>query len=134
MTTSLIHLKVLLPGTTFADIQDATRLVVETAQGAYGLWPSRLDCVAALVPGILTYETKSEEECYMAIGEGILVKTGQTVLVSVRQAIASTSLSQLRRAIETELLQRNDQERRVHEVLSKLESGFIRQFETFRRT
>ena len=63
------------------------RIVVETHEGSFGLLPYRLDCVAALVPGILVYETEAEGEVYLAVDEGLLVKTGLEVLVSVRNAI-----------------------------------------------
>ena len=35
-----------------------SRIVSETHEGAFGLLPHRLDCVAALTPGILVYETE----------------------------------------------------------------------------
>ncbi|WP_269849307.1 hypothetical protein [Methanosarcina horonobensis] len=54
--------------------------------------------------GILTYETEAEGEVYIAVDEGILIKTGQDVLVSVRGAIFGTDLSQLREAVEKEFL------------------------------
>jgi F-type H+-transporting ATPase subunit epsilon len=37
-----------------------------------------------LSPGILIYETEAEGEVYVAVDEGVLVKTGLDVLVSVR--------------------------------------------------
>jgi F-type H+-transporting ATPase subunit epsilon len=66
------------------------------AEGSFGLLPHRLDCVAALAPGILIYETEAEGEVYVAVDEGVLVKTGPDVLVSVRRAIRGTDLGQLR--------------------------------------
>jgi F-type H+-transporting ATPase subunit epsilon len=61
-----------------------SRIVAETREGSFGLLPHRLDCVAALAPGILIYETEAEGEVYLAVDEGVLVKTGLDVLVSVR--------------------------------------------------
>ena len=65
-----------------------SRIVAETRAGSFGLLPHRLDCVAALTPGILTYETEADGEVYVAVDHGVLVKTGQEVLVSVRRALA----------------------------------------------
>mgnify|MGYP001152456973 CR=1 FL=1 len=48
--------------------------------------------VAALEAGILMYETKTGGEVFVAIDEGILVKAGRDVLVSVRQALGGTDL------------------------------------------
>jgi F-type H+-transporting ATPase subunit epsilon len=87
--------------------------------------PHRLDCVAALAPGILIYENEAEEEVYVAIDEGVLVKTGLDVLISVRNAIAGTDLGRLREAVEKEFLNLNEREQRVRSVMAKMESGFI---------
>ena len=130
MAASLITLKVLLPFQVFAEKTDVTRVVAETRAGSFGLLPHRLDCAAALVPGILTFETVAEGEVYLAVDEGILVKAGREVLVSVR-AIAGTDLSNLREAVEQQFMNLDEQEQKVRLALAKLESGFIRQFAAF---
>ena len=53
----MMNLKVLLPFQVFAEKTDVSRIVAETHDGSFGLLPHRLDCVAALMPGILIYET-----------------------------------------------------------------------------
>ena len=88
--------------------------------------PHRLDCVAALAPGILIYESEAEGEVYVAVDEGVLVKTGMDVLVSVRNAIGGTDLGQLHEAVEREFLKLNEQEQNVRSVMAKMESDFIR--------
>src|SRR6202050_5687856 len=91
-----MNLKVLLPFQIFADKTGVSRIVAETREGSFGLLPRRLDCVAALAPGILTYETEAEGEVFVAVDEGVLVKTGADVLVSVRRAIGGRDLARLR--------------------------------------
>ena len=54
-----MNLKVLLPFRVFTETTGVSRIVVETAAGSFGLLPHRLNCVAALVPGIRTYETET---------------------------------------------------------------------------
>ena len=122
---TLMNLKVLLPFRIFAEKTDVTRIVAETQEGSFGLLPHRLDCVAALVPGILIYENEAEGEVHVAVDEGVLIKTGLDVLVSVRHAIAGTELHQLREAVEREFLNRDEREQGVRSVLAKMESGFI---------
>ena len=56
MPPSLMHLKVLLPFGIFAEKTRVSRIVAETREGSFGILPRRLDCVAALAPGILIYE------------------------------------------------------------------------------
>jgi len=126
-----MNLKVLLPFEVFAEKSGVTRIVAETREGSFGLLPHRLDCVAALAPGILIYENEAEGEVYVAVDEGVLIKTGPEVLVSVRNAIAGTDLRRLREAVEREFLNLDEREQSVRSVLSKMESGFIRRLAEF---
>ena len=128
---TLMNLKVLLPFQIFAEKTGVSRIVAETREGSFGLLPHRLDCVAALAPGILIYETEAEGEVYVAVDEGVLVKTGPDVLVSVRNAIGGTDLGQLREAVEREFLNLDEREQSVRSVMAKMESGFIRRFAEF---
>jgi F-type H+-transporting ATPase subunit epsilon len=131
MQPTLMHLKVLLPFQIFAEKSDVSRIVAETREGSFGLLPHRLDCVAALVPGILIYENEAEGEVYVAVDEGVLIKTGLDVLISVRNAIAGTDLGQLREAVDKEFLDLNEREQNVRSVMTKMESGFIRRLAEF---
>ena len=131
MQPAHMNLKVLLPYKVFAEKTGVSRIVARSSEGSFGLLPHRLDCVAALVPGILVFETEAEGEVYMAVDEGVLVKSGQDVLVSVRNAIGGTDLSKLHEAVGQEFLNLNDQEKKVRSVLAKLETGFIRRFAEF---
>lgn len=123
-----MNLKVLLPFQVFADKSGVSRIVAETHQGSFGLLPHRLDCVAALAPGILVYETDADGEVFVAVDEGVLIKTGPDVLVSVRRALGGTDLGNLRAGVEREFLTLDENERSVRAVVAKMEAGFLRRF------
>jgi F-type H+-transporting ATPase subunit epsilon len=131
MQPARMNLKILLPFKIFAEKTGVLRIVAGTHEGSFGLLPHRLDCAAALVPGILVFETEAEGEVYMAVDEGVLVKTGDDVLVSVRNAIGGMDLDKLHEAVEREFWNLDEQEKSVRSVLAKLESGFIRRFTAF---
>ena len=133
METALMNLKILLPYKVFAEIKNVKRIVMETSDGSYGLLPHRLDCVAALVPGIFTYETDSVGDQSIAMDEGVLVKEGLQVLASVRNAIGGADLGQLRASVEKEFINLDEQEKNVRSVMEKMESGFIYNLEKFRK-
>ncbi len=126
-----MNLKILLPFQVFAEVTDVLRIVAETGEGSFGLLPQRLDCVAALAPGILVYETLAAGEVFIAVDEGILVKAGRNVLVSVRRALGSADLNHLRATVEKEFLQLDSRERSVREVMAKLETGLVRRIVRF---
>ena len=128
MPPTLMTLKVLLPSEVFAEKAGVARIVAETREGAFGLLPHRLDCVAALAPGILVYETEADGEVFVAVDEGVLVKTGLTVLISVRQALGGTDLGQLRDSVKREFLTLDEREQSVRSVMTKLETGFLSHF------
>ena len=125
-----MNLKILLPFQIFTEKTGVSRIVAETHEGSFGLLPHRLDCVAALAPGILTYETESDGEVFVevfvAVDEGVLVKTGPDVLVSVRRALGGTDLGHLREAVEKEFLTLDEHEQSVRSVLAKMEGDLIR--------
>jgi len=91
MEAQLMHLKVLLPFEIFARKEDVLRIIAETPSGSFGLLPRRLDCTAALAPGILTYETAAEGTVYVAVDAGVLVKTGPEVNRRCKPGEASRS-------------------------------------------
>jgi len=128
---SIMNLKILLPFQVFAEKTGVLRIVAESREGSFGLLPHRLDCVAALAPGILIYETAPDGEMFVAVDEGVLVKTGPDVLVSVRGAIGGTDLGQLRDAVDREFLSVDEHEQSVRLAVAKLETAFLRRFATF---
>ena len=128
---TLMNLKILVPFQVFAEKTGVSRIVAETREGSFGVLPRRLDCVAALAPGILIYETKGEGEAYVAVDQGVLVKTGPDVLVSARNAIGGTDLGQLRDTVEQEFTIRDEWDQRVQQVLARMGSDFIRRLAEF---
>lgn len=128
-----MKLKILLPFRVFLEKEEVNRVVVETSQGFMGIMPHRLDCVAELVPGILTYEVEDEGDVMVAVDEGVMVKAGDEVLVSVRNAIAGADLGHLHDVIKQEFLRIDEQEVDTRSVLARLESGFVRRYAEFHR-
>lgn len=127
----LMHLKILLPSEVFAETNGVSRIVAETHQGSFGLLPHRLDCVAGLAPGILTYQTEVDGEVFVAVDQGVLVKTGMDVLVSVRRAVAGKDLGKLLETVKNEFLKLDEQEKNVRSVMVKVETGLLRRLATF---
>jgi F-type H+-transporting ATPase subunit epsilon len=126
-----MKLKVLLPFQVFTEKANVLRIVAETLAGSIVFLPNRLDCVASLPAGILVIETEDQGETYVAIDEGVLVKAGHEVLVSVRNAIGGAELGKLREAVEQDFLTLDEHEETVRAVLARIESGFIRRLADF---
>ncbi len=133
MEKPLMNLKILLPFKVFADIKNVSSVVMETSEGSYGLLPQRLDCVAALVPGIFTYETEDTSH-YVAVDNGVMVKAGAQVLVSVRNAVGGADLGKLGDLVKKDFKSEDENQKQVTTVIAKLERGFIYSFDKLRST
>jgi len=128
-----MHLKILLPSEIFADKNDVLRVIAETRAGSFGILPHRLDCVAALAPGILTYETQADGVVDVAVDEGVMVKAGMNVIVSVHRAVAGTDLAKLHDAVKQEFLKLDESDRTLRDTLAKMEGGIVGRFAEFQR-
>jgi F-type H+-transporting ATPase subunit epsilon len=109
------------------------RVVAHTLAGSFGILPHRLDCAAALTPGILVYETEADGEVFVAVDQGVLVKAGADVLVSVRNAIGGTDFDKLHEEVEKQFLTVDEEEKTVRSVLARMEIGLIRNLKEFQR-
>jgi F-type H+-transporting ATPase subunit epsilon len=128
-----MRLKILLPFQIFADVDRVSRMAVQTPDGSLGLLPNRRDCVTALIAGVMLYEIEGRGEVYVAVDEGVLVKSGQEVLVSVANAIAGNDLTELQGAVEREFRTRDEDERGARAIMAKLEAGFINRIASLQR-
>lgn len=127
-----MRLKILLPYEIFADVKSVKRIVIETTAGSHGILPRRLDCIAALEAGILLYETEDEGEKYVAINEGILIKTNNEVMISVRNAIGDAPLGELKKIVREEMIALGELEVDARTVMAKLETGFLQNLQKLR--
>lgn len=128
---ALMQLKILLPDATFTEKYEVLRIVAETRQGSFGILPNRLDCSAVLSAGILCYQCKNAQEVFIAIDQGVLVKTGMNVMVSVRRAIGQTDIKQLHKVVKQEFLVLDEQQQHLQATSAKLEAGFLRRLSKF---
>ena len=117
-----MNLIILLPFGTFLEATVVTRIVATGNAGSFGILPQRLDCVAALVAGILSYDLPGGMRSFVAVDAGTLVKTGDDVVVAVRHASGSTDLTTVTQQVATDARRFADeqlQERRASERLDQ---------------
>ncbi|NJR52202.1 MAG: F0F1 ATP synthase subunit epsilon [Leptolyngbyaceae cyanobacterium CSU_1_3] len=122
-----MHLKLILPTEILLN-QTVTKVTAEGSNGSFCLLPQHIDLVANLLPGILSFELETGEEVFLAIDEGILIKQGQQVLVSVRNAVRGDNLETLQQAVQQQFLHLDEREQRARSMLARLETSFVREF------
>lgn len=123
-----MKLKVLLPTEILVD-EAVRKITAEAANGSFCLLPRHIDFVTALVPGLLSFETQKEgQEVFVAVAEGVLVKSGEEVLVSVRNAARGGGLGEMRRLVEEKFMVLDDKEKAARTAMARIEAGFVRRF------
>jgi F-type H+-transporting ATPase subunit epsilon len=120
-----MNLKILLPTEVFLETK-ASKIVAEAGDGFFGLLPRHVDFVSALVPGIFTYWDKEDNEVFMAIDRGLLVKFGQEVLVSTRNAVIGSDLDELETLIQETFFEVDERDRTARSAVARMEADFIR--------
>ena len=120
-----MKLTVLLPSEVLLD-EEVVRIKAQAENGWFGILPKHVDTVAALVPSVLVFERPGQEEEYLAVDHGILVKCGPQVTVSTRNAVRSTSLVELKREVEKKFREREELERKARAFEAKLETDLVR--------
>jgi F-type H+-transporting ATPase subunit epsilon len=121
-----MRLKVLLPTRILLD-QGVTKVTAEAQNGAFGLLPRHVDFVTTLVPGILSFETEQQEN-FLAVDEGVLVKRGSEVLVSVRDAAQGDNLGELQETVQKKFQALGEQEKKTRSAIARFEADFAKRF------
>ena len=122
-----MRLKLLLPSEILLD-QEVVKVTAEAEDGFFSLLPRHVDFVSALVPGLLAYETADNQEHFVAIDEGLLVKVGDEVLVSTRNAAKGADLGQLERQVREQFQSLDERERSARSAMARIEADFVRRF------
>ena len=123
----MIDLKILLPGKTFLK-KEVKKITAEAENGWFCLLPKHVDFTTSLTLGILLLTTSEEKDVFLAIDEGILVKYGNKVVISTRNAIEGEDLGELKNRVEEIFIKTDEKEKDAQTALSKLEADFVRSF------
>jgi len=122
-----MKLKVLLPTEILVD-EEVVKVIAEAENGSFCLLSRHVDFVAAIIPGIFSFVTPELVEQFYAVDEGILIKCGQEVTLSTRNAVRGPDLGVLKKTVQKQFVELEDREKMSRSALARLEAGFIRRF------
>ncbi len=122
-----MRLKVLIPTEVLVD-EEIRKITAEAENGSFCLLPRHIDFVAVLLPGLLSFESDEGKEIFLAVDEGALVKCGDEVLVSVRNAVRGPDLGELRNTVRERFYVLDEREKKARSASAKIEAGFVRRF------
>jgi F-type H+-transporting ATPase subunit epsilon len=122
-----VKLKLLTATEVLVD-ETVDKISAEGPEGLFCLLPRHRDWAAALVPGLVSFVTPDSKETFVAVDQGVLVKCGEEVLVTVRRAVRDCDLTCLREVVEKRFRHFDDQEKAARSAIARLEAGVIRRF------
>lgn len=126
-TQSTMKLRICLPGSVLLE-SEAVKIVARDGFGAFGLLPRHIDFATALVPGVLTMTDRQNTERFVGHDDGVLVKRGRDLMISVQRAVTGLELGELRKRVEAEFIALEEHDVSTRSALSRLEAGIIRWF------
>lgn len=104
----------------------ALKVAAESDFGSFTLLPRHADCALLLLPGLLSYVAEDGAEVFVAVDEGVLVKTGADVRVACQRAVVAGDLERAEAALEERLRKQDEHTRRARAALSRLEADVLR--------
>lgn len=107
-----MKLKILLPTKVLLE-QEVTKITAEANSGIFCLSSNHTDFAAALVPGILAFETEPQSPMFVAINEGLMFKSGSEVLVATIQAVSGGDIKRLQHTVDAEFKETNAQQQNL---------------------
>lgn len=122
-----MRLKILLPAYVFLE-QETQKIVAEGRNGYFCLLPRHVDFVSALTPSILMLVNEAGMKEYIAVSEGILLKIGSQVFISVHDAVKGENLNTLKQTVAENFVRLTEREETSRNALGKLEADTIRRF------
>ena len=125
-------LKVLIPEEIIIE-EHVVKVTAEAPNGSFTLLPRHVDFVTVLVPGILAFQPEGGSEQFVAIDQGVLVKCGDEVLLSTRNAVRGPRLDRLRATVREQFEADDRRERMARSASAKLEADLVRRFTRLER-
>jgi F-type H+-transporting ATPase subunit epsilon len=105
-----------------------TKVTMETLDGYHTLLPKHVDFASAMAANIVSYTTEDGIEKYVACHRGIVVKKGDTVTMTVQNAVTGDTLDELTDVINREFKQTDEHRKEINSAMARLERGIIRGF------
>ena len=122
-----MRIRIILPTGILFD-RVAKKVIAEADNGSFCFLPRHIDFTSILVPGILIFVDENDEEQFLAVDEGVIVKRAGDVMVSTLNAVHGRDLDELRTIVKTKFLALDERQRKTRSALANLEANLVRKF------
>ncbi len=100
---------------------DVVALDVDTVEGRYGILERHIDTAMALDVGLLHMRDRSQQEHFIGLDGGILVKIGSAVRISTGRVIVGQGLGVIEEGIQEQQEEAERREKQQLRALARLE-------------
>lgn len=97
----------------------------EGFEGNFTILPRHADYVSYIGPSIFAFSRRGGDE-YFGLDDGVLVKCGRKVSLSVRHAISGKSLPELKARVSGEFKNIDEGERKARRAMAELGGGIAK--------
>ena len=120
-----MKLRVLVPQKILLE-QEANKITADSLHGVFTVLEHHIDCTCLLPPGVIIIKNL-DTETFVANDEGVFLKKGNTVDISIRRGIICDSLENIDELVEREFLERSETQKKLRTALTRLEINFTKQ-------
>lgn len=119
-----MKLKIIAPLEMY-EVDDVDVVYAEGMEGYFTILPLHADYTTSLETSVFRYK-KGGKEFIFAVDGGVLVKMGDEVCIAIRHIIKSDSLLDLKKQIQKEFFEIDDNERKTRTALASLEGNIAK--------
>lgn len=119
-----MNLKIITPLETFY-LENITKIQAEGTEGYFAILPKHADYVSSIITSIFSFEKNGKKE-FFAVDSGILVKYGDNVDFSVRNAIKGQNLIDLKKQMELTFKEMEEDDKKTKTALASLEGNIAK--------
>lgn len=107
---------------------EISKITLEFLNGYHTFLPKHIDFASVIKSSIATYTQVDGEQKYIACHQGIAVKKGKIITLSVRQAVLGNTPDELKETILREFKKEDNQRKELNTAMARLEIGMLRGF------
>ncbi len=108
--------------------KEISKIKLDFLNGGHTFLPKHVDFASVLKPSIAIYTDETGNKKYIACHNGIAVKKGKSITLSVRQAVLGDTLDELKNTILHEFKKADEQRKELNTAMARLEIGMLRGF------
>ena len=117
-------------------VEDVIKKInVNGKEGSFTILPKHIDYVSSFVDSVIAYVDNNEKTKFLAVNQGILIKTGRNLEISTFNVIKSNSLLELKNVLKLSVEEDNKNEekrKKINDNLKKMEFLMLNKLTKFR--